>query len=141
MTDTIAAGQVALVTGASRGIGRAIAATLAAQGFQVVGTATSEAGAAAITAALSTHPGCEGICLNVTDGPALDAAIDAIVKPPGALHVLVSNACITHDGLEIRMRAPEGLEGAETPSENAPAVTPASEPAPTVGEEGKKNGN
>jgi 3-oxoacyl-[acyl-carrier protein] reductase len=96
--------QVAFVTGASRGIGRAIAATLAAQGYKVVGTATSEAGAAAITAALAAHPGCVGVCLNVNDGPAVDAAIDAVVKQHGALQVLVNNAGLTRDGLSMRMR-------------------------------------
>jgi 3-oxoacyl-[acyl-carrier protein] reductase len=99
-----ATAQVAFVTGASRGIGRAIAATLAARGYRVVGTATSEAGAAGITSALSAHAGCAGICLDVNDGAAVDAAIDAVVKQNGALHVLVNNAGITRDGLSMRMR-------------------------------------
>jgi len=96
--------QVAFVTGASRGIGRAIAATLAAGGFKVIGTATSESGAATITAALAAHAGCAGICLNVNDGAAVEAAIDAVVKQHGGLHVLVNNAGITRDGLSMRMR-------------------------------------
>jgi len=102
MTDTASA-QVALVTGASRGIGRAIAAALAAAGYRVTGTATSEAGAASITEALSASPGCEGIVLDVTDGPALEAAIDRLVKTRGGLHVLVNNAGITRDTLSMRM--------------------------------------
>jgi 3-oxoacyl-[acyl-carrier protein] reductase len=96
--------QVALVTGASRGIGRAIALALAAAGYRVIGTATTEAGAAGITDALAAHAGCKGIVLNVTDGPALDAAIDGIVKECGGLHVLVNNAGITRDGLSMRMK-------------------------------------
>jgi len=96
--------QVALVTGSTRGIGQAIARTLAEAGFRVVGTATSEAGATSITAALAAHEGCRGICLDVTDGAALDAAIDAIVKTEGALHVLVNNAGITRDTLAMRMK-------------------------------------
>jgi 3-oxoacyl-[acyl-carrier protein] reductase len=96
--------QVALVTGASRGIGRAIAAGLAVAGFRVIGTATTEAGAAAIADALSTYAGCRGIALDVTDGAALDAAIDGIAKSEGGLHVLVNNAGITRDMLSMRMK-------------------------------------
>ena len=96
MTEVKTAGQIALVTGASRGIGRAIAHTLAAQGMKVIGTATTDAGAAAIGESLAAFEGCRGLCLNVNDGPALDAAIEAIVKEHGALHVLVNNAGITH---------------------------------------------
>jgi 3-oxoacyl-[acyl-carrier protein] reductase len=103
-TTTAPASQVALVTGASRGIGRAIASALAVAGYRVIGTATTEAGAAGITQALSTHAGCKGIVLNVTDGAALDAAIDNISKEHGGLHVLVNNAGITRDGLSMRMK-------------------------------------
>jgi len=103
MSDPVA-GQVALVTGASRGIGRAIATELAGKGFRVVGTATSEAGAAAIGEALAAHAGCRGIVLDVTAGDAVGAAIDAIVRDSGALHVLVNNAGITRDTLSMRMK-------------------------------------
>jgi 3-oxoacyl-[acyl-carrier protein] reductase len=95
--------QVALVTGASRGIGRAIASALAADGFLVVGTATSEAGAAAVSDSLAASGG-HGIKLDVNDAAAADAAIDAIVKAHGGLHVLVNNAGITRDTLAMRMK-------------------------------------
>jgi len=96
--------QVALVTGASRGIGRAIARTLAERGFNVVGTATSEAGAQGISEALAAFPGCRGALLDVNDASAAEALIDAIIKEHGALHVLVNNAGITRDQLAMRMK-------------------------------------
>ncbi len=95
--------QVALVTGASRGIGRAIGQTLSAQGFIVIGTATTEAGAAAIGEELAARGG-RGLCLNVNDAQAVEAAIESIVKQDGGLHVLVNNAGITRDTLAMRMK-------------------------------------
>ncbi|HTJ92064.1 MAG TPA: 3-oxoacyl-ACP reductase FabG [Pararobbsia sp.] len=97
--------QVALVTGASRGIGRGIAMTLAQQGATVIGTATSEAGAAAITEALAAAGlSGRGVVLNVTDSAATDALIDSLVKEFGGLNVLVNNAGITQDQLAMRMK-------------------------------------
>ena len=95
--------QTALVTGASRGIGRAIALTLAQAGFRVVGTATSEAGADAITQVLAAWGG-RGIVLNVNDAAACDSVVDELVKSQGGLHVLVNNAGITRDTLAMRMK-------------------------------------
>ncbi len=97
-------GQVALVTGATRGIGRAIALALAAKGMKVIGTATSEAGANTITDALAEFPGCKGVVLNVNDAAACDALIDTVAKENGGLHVLVNNAGITRDTLAMRMK-------------------------------------
>ena len=104
MTESSSTAQVALVTGASRGIGAAIALELAVRGFQVVGTATTEEGADRISQALSAHPGCRGANLNVNDGAAVEALMDAIVKQQGGLHVLVNNAGITRDTLAMRMK-------------------------------------
>ena len=104
MSESTATPTVALVTGASRGIGAAIALELAARGHQVIGTATTDEGAARITQALAAYPGCRGANLNVNDAAAVDALIDGIVKGQGGLHVLVNNAGITRDQLAMRMK-------------------------------------
>ncbi|NML46906.1 3-oxoacyl-ACP reductase FabG [Ramlibacter sp. G-1-2-2] len=97
-------GQVALVTGASRGIGAAIALELAQRGMKVVGTATSDDGAARISEALAQYQGCKGAKLDVNDAKAGEALVDAIAKEHGGLHVLVNNAGITRDTLAMRMK-------------------------------------
>ena len=101
-------GQVALVTGASRGIGQAIALELARQGAFVVGTATSEAGASGITATLE-QAGLtgRGVVLNVTDAGQADAVIDEMQKSCGSPSILVNNAGITRDNLAMRMKDDE----------------------------------
>ncbi|MBB4130380.1 MULTISPECIES: 3-oxoacyl-ACP reductase FabG [unclassified Xanthomonas] len=96
-------GEIALVTGASRGIGASIADTLAAQGATVIGTATSASGAAAIGERLAAHGG-HGRELNVTDAAAVEGLIDAIGKEFGAISILVNNAGITRDNLLMRMK-------------------------------------
>lgn len=96
--------QIALVTGATRGIGRAIALALAQRGYRVIGTATSEAGAQSIREALSAFAGCDGLCLNVNDAAGVESAVEQIVKTQGGLHVLVNNAGITRDQLAMRMK-------------------------------------
>ena len=104
MSEVTFEGQVALVTGASRGIGAAIATELARKGLKVVGTATTEAGAAKIREALAAYPGCDGRTLDVTDGAAAEALVDAVVKEFGGLQLLVNNAGITRDTLAMRMK-------------------------------------
>ncbi|MEP6721890.1 MAG: 3-oxoacyl-ACP reductase FabG [Variovorax sp.] len=96
-------GQIALVTGATRGIGAAIALELAQRGLKVIGTGTTEEGAQKITAALGAHGG-RGRALDVNDGAAVDALVDEIVKAYGSLHVLVNNAGITRDMLAARLK-------------------------------------
>jgi 3-oxoacyl-[acyl-carrier protein] reductase len=107
MSEIEFAGQVAMVTGASRGIGAAIALELARRGLKVTGSATSDAGADRITQALAAFPGCSGVTLDVNDALAAQAVIEAIVKQHGGLHILVNNAGITRDNLAMRMKDEE----------------------------------
>jgi 3-oxoacyl-[acyl-carrier protein] reductase len=95
--------KIALVTGASRGIGASIALELGKQGFVVIGTATTDDGAHKISQHLAACGG-KGVNLNVTDGAALEALIDQITKEHGGLHVLVNNAGITRDMLAMRLK-------------------------------------
>jgi 3-oxoacyl-[acyl-carrier protein] reductase len=104
MTDIQIKGQLALVTGASRGIGAAIALELARRGMKVIGTATTDEGAAHISSTLAAYPGCAGKNLNVTDAAGIESLIDSLVKEHGGIQVLVNNAGITRDMLAMRLK-------------------------------------
>ena len=104
MTDIQTQGQLALVTGASRGIGAVIAIELARRGMKVIGTATTDEGAAHISNTLAAYPGCAGKNLNVTDAAGIEALIDSLVKEHGGIQVLVNNAGITRDMLAMRLK-------------------------------------
>lgn len=99
------AGQIALVTGASRGIGHAIALELGRRGATVIGTATTEAGASAVSEALKAAGSAgEGRVLNVTDREAVEALVKSVSDTHGVIGILVNNAGITRDGLLMRMK-------------------------------------
>ena len=100
--------RVALVTGATRGIGKAIAEVLARQGTSVIGTATTDAGAASVSEQLKQFDSNnEGIRLDVTDGAGVEAVVSAIAERHGNVTILVNNAGITRDNLLLRMQDAE----------------------------------
>ncbi|ANO33314.1 3-oxoacyl-ACP reductase FabG [Vibrio breoganii] len=105
-------GKIALVTGASRGIGRSIAETLVARGATVIGTATSENGAAAISEYLGDKG--KGMALNVTDPASIESVLKEITTEFGPLDILVNNAGITRDNLLMRMKDDEWTDIMDT---------------------------
>ncbi len=105
-------GKIALVTGASRGIGRAIAENLAARGAKVIGTATSESGAQAISDYLGANG--KGLMLNVTDPASIESVLENVRAEFGEVDILVNNAGITRDNLLMRMKDDEWNDIIET---------------------------
>jgi 3-oxoacyl-[acyl-carrier protein] reductase len=124
--DMFLKGQIALVTGASRGIGQAIAVELGRQGAQVVGTSTSQAGAAKITAALKENNiSGQGEILDVNSADSVTAALLSVEKSIGAPTILVNNAGITRDNLLLRMTEDEWDEILNTNLKSAYRMTKA----------------
>ena len=101
-------GKIALVTGATRGIGRAIAEELVAKGAFVIGTATSEKGAESISAYLAEKG--RGLVLNVADQASIEAVLEYIKNEFGDIDILVNNAGITRDNLLMRMKDDEWFD-------------------------------
>ena len=105
-------GKIALVTGATRGIGRAVAEELASKGAFVIGTATSEKGAESISAYLGEKG--KGLVLNVADQASIDAVLEQIKQEFGDIDILVNNAGITRDNLLMRMKDEEWFDILQT---------------------------
>ena len=105
-------GKIALVTGATRGIGRAVAEELVSKGAFVIGTATSEKGAESISAYLGEKG--KGLVLNVADQASIDAVLEQIKQEFGDIDILVNNAGITRDNLLMRMKDEEWFDIMQT---------------------------
>ena len=119
MNDQVLAGEIALVTGASRGIGAAIADELAALGATVIGTATSDAGALAIGERLAARGG-HGRRLDSNEPGSIEGLVDAVSTDIGNISILVNNAGITRDNLLLRMKDETGRPCSTQPDQRLP---------------------